>query len=90
MYFAIKAKETLQAALEKTKIKNLFETLKDKEANIETVINSSVTRIETLLDIIIITLQNGRENNQEDLNSHNNSVTPPLNKGKAKSNKLWV
>ena len=34
-----------------------------------------------------ITLQDGRENNQENLSSYNNNVTPLFNKGKAKSNK---
>jgi len=46
--------------------------------------------IETLLDIITIILQDGRESNQKDLSSHNDNATLPLNKGKAKSNKLWV
>ena len=43
--------------------------------------------IETLLNTIIITLQNGRESDQENPSSHNNNATLPLNKGKAKSNK---
>ena len=43
--------------------------------------------IETLLDIITITLQDGRESNQENLSSYDNSTTLLLNKGKAKSNK---
>ena len=68
-------------------MENLFETLEDKEVDIWIVIDSSVTGIETLLDTITITLQNGRESNQDDLSSYDNSVTPPLNKGKAKSNK---
>ena len=46
--------------------------------------------IETLLNIIIITLQDGRESNQENLSSQDNSITPLLNKGKAKNNKPWV
>ena len=32
-----------------------------------------------------IALQDGRESNQKDPSSQDNSVTPPLNKGKAKS-----
>ncbi len=44
-------------------MENLFETLEDNKVDIWTVINSSVTGIETLLDIITITLQNGREDN---------------------------
>ena len=43
--------------------------------------------IETLLDIMAIALQDRRESNQENLSSHNNNITPPLSKGKAKSNK---
>ena len=38
------------------------------------------------MDIITITSQNGKENNQEYLNSHDNSITPLLDKGKAKNN----
>ncbi len=61
MYFVVKAKETLQAVLEE--MENPFKTLKDKEVNTETVINGSITRIETPLDIMTIILQDGRENN---------------------------
>ena len=46
--------------------------------------------IETLLDTMTIALQNGRESNQENLSSQDDNATPPLNKGKAKSNKPWV
>ena len=81
---------TLQAALEEQEIKNLFKTLENKEVNIWTVIDRLVTGIEILLDMMIIALQNKRESNQEDPSSRDNSVTPPLNKGKAKSNKLQV
>ena len=78
---------TLQAALEEQEIKNLFKTLEDKKANTQTVIDGSVTGIETLLNIITITLQDGRESNQENPSSHNNNTTPTLDKGKAKNNK---
>ena len=61
LYFAKKAKRTLQAALEKVKIGNLFKTPKDIKANTKIIIDNSVAGIETLLDIITITLQNGRE-----------------------------
>ena len=43
--------------------------------------------IETLLDIMTITLQNGRESNQEYPSTYDDSATLLLNKGKAKSNK---
>jgi len=43
--------------------------------------------IKTLLNIMTITLQDGRESNQENLSSHDNNATPLFNKGKAKSNK---
>ena len=89
-YFAERAKRTLQAALKETKIKNLFKTLKDKEADTEKVINNSVAGVETLLDMITIALQNKRENNPENPSSHEDSVTPLFNKGKAKSNKPQV
>ena len=46
--------------------------------------------IKTLLDIMTIALQNGRESNQENLSSHDNNITPLLNKGKAKVKKPWV
>ena len=68
-------------------MENLFKTLEDIKVNIKTVIDSLVTGIKTLLDIMTIILQNGRESNQEDLSSHDNSVIPLLDKGKAKSNK---
>ena len=38
-----------------------FELLEDTEAETETVIDDSVTGIETLLDTMSITLQDGRE-----------------------------
>ena len=43
--------------------------------------------IKTPLDIITIALQDRRESDQENLSSHDDSTTPPLNKGKAKNNK---
>ncbi len=46
-----------------------------------------MTGIETPLDTITITSQDRRENDQGDLSSHNDSVTPPLGKEKAKNNK---
>ena len=60
-YFVIKTEMTLQAALEEAKIKNLFKTPKDIEADTEIVINNSAAGIETLLNIMTIALQDGRE-----------------------------
>jgi hypothetical protein len=77
----------LQATLKEAKIENPFKTLKDIKADTEIVMDDLVIGIETPLDTMIITSQDGRENDQENLSSHNNSITPPLNKGKAKSNK---
>ena len=37
-------------------IKNLFKALKDREVNIKIIINDLVMGVETLLNIIIITL----------------------------------
>ncbi len=68
-------------------MENLFETLEDKEVDTQIVIDSSVTGIKTLLNTMTIISQDGRESDQENLRSHNNSITPPFNKGKAKSNK---
>ena len=62
-YFAIKAGETLQGALEEVKMENLFETPKDIKADTEIVIDDSIAEIETLLDIMTITLQDKRESN---------------------------
>ena len=62
LYFAEKVKRTLQAALEEAKIKNPFKTPEDIKANIKIIIDNSVVGIETLLDIMTITLQNKREN----------------------------
>ena len=90
IYFAKRAKRTLQAALEKAKIENLFKTLQNKEVNTKTVIDNLVTGIETLLDTMTIASQDGRESDQENLSSHNDSVTPPFNKGKAKAKEPWV
>ena len=44
-------------------MENLFETLKDKNINTETVIDDLVIGIEILLDTMTITLQDGRESN---------------------------
>ena len=63
IYFAVKAKRILQVTLKEQEIKNPFKTLKDKKANTEIVINKSMTGIETLLDMMTITSQNGRESN---------------------------
>ena len=68
-------------------MENVLKTLKDKKANIKIIIDNLVARIKTLLDIIIVTLQDGRESDQKDLSSHDNNITLLLNKGKAKSNK---
>jgi len=43
-----------------------------------------VTGIKTLLNTITITLQDGRESNQEDLSGHKDSTTSLLDKGKIK------
>jgi len=44
-------------------LENLFKTLEDKKANTKIVIDKSVMGIETLLDIMTITLQDKRESN---------------------------
>ena len=51
----------MQATLDK--IKELLELLEDTEAETKTVIDDSVTGIETLLDIMFITSRDGRESN---------------------------
>ena len=51
----------MQATLDK--IKELLKSLEDIKAETETVINDSVTGIETLLNIMSITSQDGRESN---------------------------
>ena len=66
------------------KIKNPFKLLKDTKAETEIVINSLVTGIKTLLNIIFIASQNNRESDQENPSGHEDSVIPLLNKGKAK------
>jgi hypothetical protein len=53
----------LQAALEEAKIENPFKTPKDKEADTKIVTNDLVMGIETPLNIMTITLQDGRESN---------------------------
>ena len=82
------AKTAMQVTLDE--MENLFELPKNTKAETETVIDNSVTGIKTLLDTMTITSQDRRESNQEDLSSHNDNATPPLNKGKAKVKKLWV
>ena len=44
-------------------MKNLFKLLKNIKVNTKTVIDELVIGIKTLLDIITITLQDGRESN---------------------------
>ena len=61
MYFAERVGKILQATLEEVEIENLFKTLKDIEADTKTVMDDLVAGIETLLDIMTITLQNRRE-----------------------------
>ena len=55
----------MQATLEEMEMENLFETPKDKKADIKIVINKSVMGIETLLDTMIIILQDKKESNQK-------------------------
>ena len=69
-------------------MESLLELLEDIEAEIETVIDDLVMGIETLLDIMSITLQNGREKNQENLSSYKDNTIPPFEKGKAKKSIL--
>ena len=76
----------IQATLDE--IEELLKLLEDIEAETETVIDDSVTGIKTLLDIMFITLQVGRENNQENLSGWIDSITLLLNKGKARINML--
>ena len=66
-------------------MENLFKTPKDKEVDTEIVIDNLVMGIETPLHTITIALQDRRESNQENPSSHDNNVTPPLNKGKTKA-----
>jgi len=65
-------------------MESLFKSLEDIKAETETVIDDLVTRIKTPLDMMFIALQDGRENNQENLSGHKDSATPPFNKGKAR------
>ena len=69
-------------------MENLFKSLENTKAETKTVIDDLVTGIETLLGIIFITLQDGKESNQEDLSGHEDSATLLLNKGKAKKSIL--
>src|SRR5271170_4516345 len=84
-YYAAMARTVVQATLEE--IESPFKTLEDTEVDTETVIDDSVTGIETPLDTITIASQDGRESNQEDSSSQDDSTTPPLGKGKTKVNK---
>ena len=63
VYFAVQIGITLQAALEEQEVKNPFKTLEDKEVDTWIIIDGSVTGIETLLNIMTIALQDGRESN---------------------------
>ena len=76
------ARTAMQATLDK--MENLFKSLEDIEVETETVIDNSVMGIETPLDMMSITLQNGRERDQESPSSHMDSVTLLLNKGNAR------
>ena len=76
----------MQATL--NKMENLFESPKDIKAETETVIDNSVMGIKTPLDTISIALQDGKESNQKDPSGRKDSITLPLNKGKAKMSTL--
>src|SRR6266702_1518116 len=65
-------------------MEELFKSLEDIEVKTKTVINNSVTGIETLLDMMSITSQNGRESNQENLSSHKDNAILLLDKDKAR------
>ncbi len=66
-------------------MENLFKSLEDTKVETKIVTNSSVTRIKTLLNIMFITSQDGKESDQE---NPSDSITPPLNKGKARISML--
>ncbi len=55
------ARTAVQVTLDK--MENPLELPEDTKAETETVIDGLVTGVETLLDIMSITLQDGRENN---------------------------
>ena len=55
------ARMAMQATLDK--IEKLLKLLEDTKAETETVINNLVMGIETLLNIMFITSQDGRESN---------------------------
>src|SRR6266702_6186518 len=78
------AKMAVQVTLDK--IEKLLELLNDIKAEIEIVIDDLVMGIETLLDIMFITLQNGKESNQENLSGYKDSITLLLSKDKARVN----
>ena len=67
-------------------MENLFKLLEDIEVETEIVIDDLVMGIETLLDIMFITLQNGKESNQENLSGYKDSITLLLSKDKARVN----
>src|SRR5277367_6977015 len=67
-----------------------FKTLEDTEADTEIVIDDLVTGIETPLDTMTIASQDGRESDQEDSSSQDDSATPPLGKGKTKVDEPWM
>ena len=69
-------------------MEELFKLLKDIEIETKIVIDNLVTGIKTLLDTMSITLQDGRESDQKDLSGQKDSITPPLNKSKARINTL--
>ena len=80
------AKTAIQATLDE--IKKPLELLEDTKAETKIVIDDSVMGIETLLNMMSITLQDERESNQENPNGLRDSTTPPLDKGKAKISTL--
>ena len=55
------AKTAIQATLDK--MENLFKSLEDTKAETKIVINGLVTGIETLLNTMSITSQDGKESN---------------------------
>jgi len=72
----------MQATLDE--IKSLFKSLENTKTETEIVIDGLVTGIKTLLDMMFITSQNGRERDQENPSSHKDSAILLFDKGKAK------